>query len=529
MNTADAKRVLETALICSQQPLPVRELRVLFDDELGADTIKALLARAAGTTGRSAASSWCSVASGWRFQSRPEMRDYLDRLHPEKPPRYTRAVLETLAIIAYRQPVTRGDMEDIRGVTINALILKQLEDRGWVEVIGHREAAGRPALYATTRQFLDDLGLASLDQLPLIETPAQQGALIDALAEAAQTSPCCRSRPAGASARRRAETERGRAEPVAVAPASLRPPIPRPPTPKRRPTRPTPPPPLPEPDHEPHDPDEQPRCRPTPLPSARRRDAVRAAEGEAAPRKRARKRKAAPAGRGCRAGEPVELAAGDRSAGGRRRGRPSRSRRPRSRRGPGDEAEDDDEDEPDDEEDDPTAPRRAAEREQRNAPPPEPIRFADVVSGQFDADEESPEVPPPKRVLLPEADTPKLHKVLAQAGLGSRLRDGAADPAGPDHGQRRAGPHRPAHPVRRPGQGQRQADPLAHRAAAGARHRVPQAGRRGRHPRRSAEPARPCSASCRGCSRASGSRSAGSTSTPKACCCSPTRASWPTS
>ena len=109
-----------------------------------------------------------TVASGWRFQSRPELRPYLDRLHPEKPPKYTRAVLETLAIIAYRQPVTRGDMEDIRGVTIGSQILKQLEDRGWVEVIGHRETVGRPSLFATTRQFLDDLGLASLDQLPLL-------------------------------------------------------------------------------------------------------------------------------------------------------------------------------------------------------------------------------------------------------------------------------------------------------------------------------------------------------------------------
>ena len=141
MNTTDAKRILETALICSPQPLPVRELRVLFDDELGADTIKSLLARPAGRLDRSAALELVSVASGWRFQSRPEMRDHLDRLHPEKPPRYTRAALETLAIIAYRQPVTRGDMEDIRGVTINSLILKQLEDRGWVEVIGHRETA----------------------------------------------------------------------------------------------------------------------------------------------------------------------------------------------------------------------------------------------------------------------------------------------------------------------------------------------------------------------------------------------------
>jgi segregation and condensation protein B len=124
------------------------------------------------------------VATGWRFQSRPEMREYLDRLHPEKPPKYSRAALETLAIIAYRQPVTRGDMEDIRGVTINTQILKQLEDRGWVEVIGHREAAGRPALYATTRQFLDDLGLASLDQLPELQGPAQQG-VFEALAQQA--------------------------------------------------------------------------------------------------------------------------------------------------------------------------------------------------------------------------------------------------------------------------------------------------------------------------------------------------------
>ena len=183
MNTADAKRILETALICSSQPLPVRDMRVLFDDELGADTIKALLLELQEDWAQRGL-ELVSVGSGWRFQSRPEMRDHLDRLHPEKPPRYTRAALETLAIIAYRQPATRGDMEDIRGVTINSLILKQLEDRGWVEVIGHRETVGRPALYATTRQFLDDLGLASLDQLPLIETPAQQAALVDALERA---------------------------------------------------------------------------------------------------------------------------------------------------------------------------------------------------------------------------------------------------------------------------------------------------------------------------------------------------------
>jgi len=183
MNTADAKRILETALICSAQPLPVRELRVLFNDELGADTIKTLLGELQDEWTQRGL-ELVSVASGWRFQSRPDMRDHLDRMHPEKPPRYTRAALETLAIIAYRQPVTRGDMEDIRGVTINSQILKQLEDRNWVEVIGHRETVGRPALYATTKQFLDDLGLASLDQLPLIESPAQQGAYGDSLAGA---------------------------------------------------------------------------------------------------------------------------------------------------------------------------------------------------------------------------------------------------------------------------------------------------------------------------------------------------------
>jgi segregation and condensation protein B len=187
MNTTDARRVLETALICAQQPLSVRELRVLFDDELSADTIKSLLGELQDEWAQRGV-ELVMVASGWRFQSRPAMREYLDRLHPEKPPRYTRAVLETLAIIAYRQPVTRGDMEDIRGVTINAMILKQLEDRGWIEVIGHREAPGRPALFATTRQFLDDLGLASLDQLPVLESPAQQAQLLASLGDAGDDS-----------------------------------------------------------------------------------------------------------------------------------------------------------------------------------------------------------------------------------------------------------------------------------------------------------------------------------------------------
>jgi segregation and condensation protein B len=162
------------------QPVTLRELRSLFDDVLGSDTVKDLLL--------DLQKDWAlkgvelvQVASGWRFQSRPEMRVYLDKLHPEKPPKYTRATLETLAIIAYRQPVTRGDIEDIRGVTVNSLIIKQLEDRGWIEVIGHRETVGRPALFATTRQFLDDLGLQSLDQLPMLEETQAQQSLFKAL------------------------------------------------------------------------------------------------------------------------------------------------------------------------------------------------------------------------------------------------------------------------------------------------------------------------------------------------------------
>jgi segregation and condensation protein B len=165
MNTADAKRVLETALICSTQPLNMRDMGVLFADELSPDTIKNLLTDLQ-LDWKPKGVELLQVATGWRFQSRPEMRYYLDRLHPEKPPKYSRAVMETLAIIAYRQPCTRGDMEDIRGVAINTLVIKQLEDRGWIEVIGHRETVGRPGLYATTKQFLDDLGLNSLDQLP---------------------------------------------------------------------------------------------------------------------------------------------------------------------------------------------------------------------------------------------------------------------------------------------------------------------------------------------------------------------------
>ncbi|WP_240965034.1 SMC-Scp complex subunit ScpB [Acidovorax sp. SRB_24] len=180
MNTVDAKRVLEAALICTPQPVAVRDLRLLFDDALGSDTLKGLLMELQQDWAQRGV-ELVQVATGWRFQSRPEMRLYLDRLHPEKPPRYSRATLETLAIIAYRQPVTRGDIEDIRGVAVNSLIVKQLEERGWVEVIGHRETVGRPALLATTRQFLDDLGLQSLDQLPVLEEHGVQASLLQGL------------------------------------------------------------------------------------------------------------------------------------------------------------------------------------------------------------------------------------------------------------------------------------------------------------------------------------------------------------
>src|SRR4029079_14802159 len=177
MNTQDAKRVLETALICAQQPMPMRDMRTLFADEIGPDTVRALLDELVRDwEGRGV--ELVALSTGWRLQSRPEMREYLDRLNPEKPPKYSRAVMETLAIIAYRQPVTRGDIEDIRCVTVASQILKQLEDRGWVEAIGYLEAPGRPALLATTKQFLDDLGLSSLEQLPLLDGTGNGAALL---------------------------------------------------------------------------------------------------------------------------------------------------------------------------------------------------------------------------------------------------------------------------------------------------------------------------------------------------------------
>jgi segregation and condensation protein B len=165
MNTSEARKVLETALLCAQEPLALSDLRRLFADELNADTLRVLLDElrdAWSDRGLELA----RLSGGWRFQSRREMQEFLGRLNPERPPKYSRAVMETLAIIAYRQPVTRGDIEDIRGVTVSTQVIKALEERGWVDVIGHRDQPGRPGLYATTRAFLDDLGLRSIEELP---------------------------------------------------------------------------------------------------------------------------------------------------------------------------------------------------------------------------------------------------------------------------------------------------------------------------------------------------------------------------
>src|SRR5438445_11058453 len=171
-NPAEAKRILEAVLLASQEPLGVAELKRLFDDELSPETLARLLAELREEwNGR--AVELVSLASGWRFQTRAEFHPYIERLAPEKPPRYSRAVMETLAIIAYRQPVTRGDIEDVRGVTVSTQIIQTLEARGWIDVVGHRETPGRPALYATTRKFLDDLGLRSLEELPPLEEIAQ--------------------------------------------------------------------------------------------------------------------------------------------------------------------------------------------------------------------------------------------------------------------------------------------------------------------------------------------------------------------
>ena len=190
MNTSEAKKVLETALLCAHEPLSVNDLKKLYIDQGGndhqvdGDMILAMLDELRA--------DWAdkgieivALSTGWRFQSRPEMKIYLERLNPEKPPRYSRATMETLAIIAYRQPVTRGDIEEIRGVTVNSQTIKMLEERGWIESIGQRDVPGRPSLFATTRQFLDDLGLTALDQLPPLQQVATENMAQDTLAEMA--------------------------------------------------------------------------------------------------------------------------------------------------------------------------------------------------------------------------------------------------------------------------------------------------------------------------------------------------------
>jgi len=178
-NPGELKRVLEAVLLSAQQPLSVLELKKVFVDEIASDVLRVLL--------DDLREEWSGqpvelvqLASGWRFRTRAEYMPYLERLNPEKPPKYSRAVLETLAIIAYRQPVTRGDIEDIRGVTVATQVIKALEERGWVDVVGHRDTPGRPALFATTKKFLDDLGLRSLTELPPLEEINQTLELADA-------------------------------------------------------------------------------------------------------------------------------------------------------------------------------------------------------------------------------------------------------------------------------------------------------------------------------------------------------------
>jgi segregation and condensation protein B len=165
--------VLETALLCAEQPMTMNDLRRLFLEELSAAELNEALSQIQ-TDWADKGMELIELATGWRFQSRLSMREYLDRLTPEKPPKYSRAVMETLAIIAYRQPVTRGEIEEIRGVAVSSNVVKQLEDRGWIEVVGHKDTVGRPGLFATTRQFLNDLSLTTLQELPMLDDASAQ-------------------------------------------------------------------------------------------------------------------------------------------------------------------------------------------------------------------------------------------------------------------------------------------------------------------------------------------------------------------
>jgi len=198
LTPSEIKIVIEAALLAAQEPLPVSELRKMFDDEIDADTVRLLLEELRQAwTDRGV--ELVSTASGWRFQTKASLQRYLERIHSERAPRYSRAVLETLAIIAYRQPATRGDIENVRGVSVSTEVIRRLEERGWVEVIGHKEVPGRPALYATTRAFLDDLGLRSLEELPPLEEIAKS-------LELTQIPPPAPQPAAEAAAETRAET-----------------------------------------------------------------------------------------------------------------------------------------------------------------------------------------------------------------------------------------------------------------------------------------------------------------------------------
>jgi segregation and condensation protein B len=187
-NPAEAKRIIEAALLSSQEPLSLVDLKRLFEDEIGPDTLRRLLDELREDWSARAV-ELANTASGWRFQTRPEFQPFVERLNPDKRPRYSRAVMETLAIIAYRQPVTRGDVEDIRGVAVSAQIIQTLESRGWIDVVGHRDTPGRPALFATTRSFLDDLGLLSLQELPPLEEIARTLQLEPATSQPAANEP----------------------------------------------------------------------------------------------------------------------------------------------------------------------------------------------------------------------------------------------------------------------------------------------------------------------------------------------------
>ena len=191
-NLPEAKRIVEAALLASQEPVSLADLKRLFDDEIGPDILRRLLDELREDWSTKAV-ELVSLASGWRFQTRTDFQPFMDRINPEKRPRYSRAVMETLAIIAYRQPVTRGDVEDIRGVAVSAPIIQTLESRGWIDVVGHRDTPGRPALYATTRSFLDDLGLRSLQELPPLEEIARTLQLEPATTQPAANEP---ARPA---------------------------------------------------------------------------------------------------------------------------------------------------------------------------------------------------------------------------------------------------------------------------------------------------------------------------------------------